>query len=157
MGEFKPITTQEELNEVLKDRLNRQKESIESKYANYDELVEENKSLKEQLSDTQNILEKNKADSDSFNSQIEELKGKLNSYELKSLKTDIALKNGIPYELASRLVGETEDDLLNDAKNLSSMLTKNEPVQPLKSVETEMNKEDSAYAKLINNLDLQGE
>lgn len=157
MGEFKPITTQEEFNSAIAERLSRQKESILKDYSDYDDLKKENESLKHELSDTKSVLEKNKLNSDEFNSRIEELQGKINSYELKNLKTDIALKKGIPYELAGRLVGDTEEDLMEDAKNLSNMLVRNEPVAPLASVEPIIDDEDSAYRNLVRNLDLQGE
>lgn len=71
MGEFKPITTQEEFNSAIAERLNRQKESILKDYSDYDDLKKENESLKHELSDTKSVLEKNKLNSDEFNSRIE--------------------------------------------------------------------------------------
>ena len=157
MGDFKEIKTQEELNAIIADRLKRQKETIESKYKDYDEIIEENKKIKTQLSDTNSVLEKNKVDSEQFNNQIEELRGELNSYKLKNLKTNIALKHGIPYELASRLIGDTEEEIVDDAKNLSGMLSISESVTPLKSTEDNLDSKDSGYMNLIENLGLKGE
>lgn len=157
MGDFKEIKTQEELNAIIADRLKRQKETIESKYTDYDEIIEENKKLKQQLSDTNSVLEKNKVNSEQFNNQIEELKGEISSYKLKNLKTDIALKHGIPYELASRLIGNTEEEITHDAKNLSGMLSTSESVTPLKSIEDNLDNKDSGYMNLIENLGLKGE
>ena len=43
--EFKAITTQEEFDKAISDRLSRQKESILKKYEGFDELQKENESL----------------------------------------------------------------------------------------------------------------
>ncbi|WP_455257319.1 capsid assembly scaffolding protein Gp46 family protein [Peptoniphilus asaccharolyticus] len=158
MGEFKPITTQEEFDAAIAERLKRERKTIEDKYKDYETLESENQSLKKQLSETQEVLEKNKTDSESFTKQIEELTGKISGYELKDLKTAVALKHGIPYELASRLVGTDEESLTNDAKSLSQMITQTEPIAPLKSVEPQqISGQDSAYMQLVDNLNLEGE
>lgn len=155
MGEFKPITTQEEFDAAIAERLKRERKTIEDKHQ---AALSENESLKKQLSETQEVLEKNKTDSESFTKQIEELTGKISGYELKDLKTTVALKHGIPYELASRLVGTDEESLTNDAKSLSQMISQTEPIAPLKSVEPQQTSgQDSAYMHLVDNLNLEGE
>ena len=157
MGEFKPITTQEEFDAAIAERLRRDRKTIEDKYRDYDNLKNENKSLQEKLSQAQEVIEQNKTVSESFTKQIEDLTGKISGYELKDLKTTVALKHGIPYELANRLVGTDEESLINDAKSLSEMMFQNKPVAPLKSSETQVSTEDSAYMRLVDNLNLEGE
>lgn len=155
MAEFKAITTQEEFNAAITDRLQRQKETIEEKYKDYDDILAENANLKKELADNKSALEKSTTDMSGLTSQIEELTGKVNGYELEKMKTTIALQNGIPYGLASRLVGTTEDEIEKDAKSLTSMISQKQPA-PLKSTEPSEIK-DSGYKSMLNNLNLEGE
>lgn len=156
--EFKAITTQEEFDKAIADRLSRQKESILKKYEGFDELQKENESLKTQLGEANKALEKSTKDIEGFNSQIEELNGKVGQYELSKMKTTIALQNGIPYELAGRLQGEDEASILEDAKSLATLIGQKDPVAPLASTEPQgVGGEDGAYKALLENLNLEGE
>ena len=156
--EFKAITTQEEFDKAIADRLSRQKESILKKYEGFDELQKENESLKTQLGEANKALEKSTKDIEGFNSQIEELNGKVGQYELSKMKTTIALQNGIPYDLAGRLQGEDEASILEDAKSLATFIGQKDPVAPLASTEPKgVGGEDSAYKALLENLNLEGE
>ena len=47
--EFKVITTQDELDNVIKDRLARQKETIESQYQDYEEIKSKKEELEKQV------------------------------------------------------------------------------------------------------------
>ena len=156
--EFKAITTQEEFDKAIADRLSRQKESILKKYEGFDELQKENESLKTQLGEANKALDKSNKDIEGFNSQIEELNGKVGQYELSKMKTTIALQNGIPYDLAGRLQGKDEASILEDAKSLAALIGQHGPVPPLKSVEPQgVGGEDGAYKALLDNLNLEGE
>lgn len=158
MTEFKPITTQEELNAILADRLKRQKDSLLKKYENYDTVVEENNTLREQLSTKDQTLEKSNEELAAYQSKIDDLTGELSQQQLSSLKTTIALQHGIPYNLAGRLQGEDEESIIEDAKSISSFIAQNEPVAPLKSTEPQqINSEDAAYKSLLENLNIEGE
>lgn len=155
MAEFKVISTQEEFDAAIADRLQRQKETIEAKYEDYEQLVNENKSLKHELADSKSALEKTNADVSSLNTQLEALTGKVSDYEIEKLKTTIALQNGIPYSLASRLIGTTEDEILKDAKSFASMVSQTTQVAPLRDPESSL--KDNGYRSLLENLNLEGE
>ena len=82
---------------------------------------------------------------------------KVAGYETANLRTRIALQNGLPYDLADRLVGEDEESIKADAERLSSFVTKQHSA-PLKDVEPNIQKdENSAYRKLVDGLNLEGE
>lgn len=155
MAEFKVISTQEEFDAAIADRLQRQKETIEAKYEDYEQLVDENKNLKQALADSKSALEKTNADMSSLATQLEDLTGKVSEYEIEKLKTTIALQNGIPYNLASRLVGTTEDEISKDAKSFASMVSQTTQVAPLRDPEPSV--KDSGYRSLLENLNLEGE
>lgn len=158
MSEFKAITTQEEFNAAIAERLERQEKTWAAKLAEYEAIAKENASLKAQLGESGKALEQSKKDLEGFNAQIEALNGKVSQYELAKMKTTIALQNGIPYDLANRLQGEDEASILEDAKNLAGLMGRVEPVAPLKSTEPRStNTENSAYLALLENLNLEGE
>jgi len=50
MGEFKVINTQEELDSVIKDRIERERKSISEKYSDYEELKKKNTESEAQVS-----------------------------------------------------------------------------------------------------------
>ncbi|HEM6342150.1 TPA: DUF4355 domain-containing protein [Streptococcus suis] len=131
MSEFKAIETQEELDTIIKARLNRLKEQ----YADYDELKScvstleaENAGLKE------TVAQSNQTAAD-FESQIEGYKSTIAGYETAKTKTAIALKYGLPIEFADRLQGEDEASLTADAERFASLMKPQAPIPPLKSIE----------------------
>lgn len=139
-----------EENGKLINQTNELKTKIES-------LQAENKSLNEQLKSFNGVSEENQKTINELNTTIEELNGKLSAYELTNLKTQVAINHGIPYNLANRLQGSTEEELKADAQNLSSFISKNEPIAPLKDTESKVSVEKGAYKNLLTNLNLEGE
>ena len=111
---FEAITTQEQLDAVIKDRLEREREKF-SGYEDYKKKAGDYDELKKKADGYETtIAEYKKAvDGDDKNpgykKQLEDLQGKVKGYETNSVKMRIAHENGIPYELAERLSGE--DDL----------------------------------------------
>ena len=155
--EFKIIETQEELDNVIKDRLARQKEAIESQYQDYEEI----KKRKEELETEVGVLNETiKATNDKYanrDKDLSELNAKLKDYEMSSMKTKVALQYGIPYDLADRLVGEDEESLTKDAEKLAALVKQKEPIAPLKNVEPQVGEKNGAYKSLLEGLNLEGE
>lgn len=140
MSEFNIIETQEELDKVIGERLARQKETIEKQY-------------KSQYADYEQL----KTSSADYDKQVSELNAKIAGYETASMRTRIALQNGIPYDLAGRLVGEDEESVAEDAKRLAELIGRKEPLAPLKDTEPKIEGKDGAYKSLLDNLNLEGE
>ena len=108
--EFKPINTQEELNQVISQRLEQARSAERAKFADYD-------SIKTQLAGLQK-------DVTAKDTTIADLQGQLKTSRSDLVKTRIALEKGIPQELCSRLVGETEEEIRADADKLAGLMTK---------------------------------
>ena len=154
--EFQAITSQEQLDNVIGERLRRQKEQFEEEIKEYKALKEENEKLQTELEQKNQFIEENKKETSMRTEDYENLEKELNTLKLQQLKQKIAINNGIPLDLANRLSGEDEESLLEDAKTLSQFINSNPTPQPLKSVEdTNVNDEDMAYKQLLNQL--QGE
>ena len=73
-----------------------------------------------------------------LDAQITELQGQVSNYETASLRTRIALQNGLPYDLADRLQGADEEELKADAERLAGFMRPVTPQAPLKDIEPEV-------------------
>ena len=151
--EFQAITSQKQLDNVIGERLRRQKEQFEEKLKEYESLKEKNSKLQTELEQKNQFIEENKKEISMRTEDYENLKKELSSLKLQELKQKIAINNGIPLDLANRLSGEDEETLLEDAKTLSQFINSNPTPQPLKSVEdTNINDKDMAYRELLNQI-----
>lgn len=134
MSEFKPITTQEEFDAAIKGRLSREKE----KYGDYDQLKSRIAELEEEnvgLKSTIEASNQSKADADK---QLEDLQNQIAGYETASLRTRIALKHGLPYDLADRLQGNDEESFEADAERLAGFIKRTKQVAPIRETEPQV-------------------
>ena len=127
MSEFKVIETQEQLDAIIKERLDRAEKKQAEKYAGYlspADVDAKIADLNKQIEDLGNSLtganDKAKTDAEA----IAGLEAKVKNYETASVKSRIAHEVGIPYELANKLSGETEEDIRKDAEALKPFVTK---------------------------------
>lgn len=144
MGEFKKIETQEEFDAAIKERLERERKTYSEKYSDYDAIKKQNADYEAQVS---KLSEANKAFESKvseYDKQIGELNSKIKSYETDSAKTRIALEKGLPYEMASRLNGTTEEEISKDADEMAKFIGKREPAP-------ESSSEPQSYSKNRDN------
>lgn len=154
MSEFKTIETQEELDNIVKERIRRERE----KFSDYDdlkkrvsELESENGALKATVEETKQTI----AESDA---QITELQGQVSNYETASLRTRIALQNGLPYDLADRLQGADEEALRADAERLAGFMRPVTPQAPLRDIEPAIGDDKTMQMKqMLRELQPKGE
>ena len=127
--EFKAIETQEELDAIIKARLDRNTKAVTDEVKkSYDGYLspDDAKKLTEQVE----ALTKQLAERDG---SIADLTAKNKAYETASVKARIAHEKGLPYELAERLSGETEKDIAADAEKLAQFVGSQKPAAPLYS------------------------
>lgn len=130
MGEFTPITTQEQLEAVLKDRLERQskkfeseKADLEKKYSGYmasDDVTKLKQSYEDQIKDLNTKIDEGA----SVQTELDNAKKQIEAQKIDSLRIKTALENGIPYEFADRLKGTTAEELTADAKLFAKSFSK---------------------------------
>ena len=132
--------------EVIDQIMKEHGKAIQSaKPQDYDEIKEENEQLKQRIGELEGTVEELKG----YKDQLTEKDNLIKEYELKNVKYRIAVEAGIPIELASRLTGETEEEIKKDAEMLSSLVARKQPL-PLKN--TEPKEDNDPYKKLLSNL-----
>lgn len=118
--EFKPITTQEDFDAAIKSRLERQErktaEEVEKRFEGWisPKDAEERDSKITTLS--QELSAKK--------GEIEQLTAENKKYANDAVRAKIAHEKGIPFELASKLSGETEEEIRADADTLAKYISK---------------------------------
>lgn len=155
---FKAIETQEDFDKAVSERINREKDTLNKKYADYDDLKKQVSTLTSENTSLKSTISANKEKYSDYDKNIDNLNSKIKGFETEKLRTKVALDNGLPYDLADRLVGDSEEDLTKDAQRLAGFVKPSDPVPPLK--EAEPNKgsdENNAYKNMINNLGIEGE
>lgn len=145
MAEFTPITTQEEFDAAIGERLKRERKTIAEQYSDYESLKSKVSDYEKQIGDQTRT--------------IGALQAQVKGYETSSVKMRIAHETGIPYELAARLSGETEAEIRADAKTLAGFLSAPpKPAAPLKSTEpAAVNAKSAALRSLTEQLTSKGD
>lgn len=146
--EFKPIETQEAFDNAIKARLDRNTDTVRKQFEGYispDDFKTKTADLNSKITDLTGRL----AERDTT---IADLTAKNRAYENSSVKMRIAHENGIPYELADKLSGETEEDIRKDAEIFAKFIGKKQTA-PLGSTEHDnADGKNAAYKSLLASL-----
>ena len=127
---FKAIETQEDLDIIIGERLKREREAAEKKYAGFDEAKEKAEKYDKlvaqdfegQIKKLNEELKTEKEKNAGHDQTVADLTARATKAEMSLLKAKIAHEAGLPYELANRLNGENEEELLADAKTLTGFM-----------------------------------
>ena len=146
MSEFKVIETQEQLEDVLKERLKRERETTRKEFEGFLSPSDVAEKYKGYLS-PDDVKEKYK---DHLSpEEVAKLNSKIKGYETDSVKTRIAHETGLAYEAIEFLRGEDEDSIRKSAESLKGLVGAVN-IAPLAS--TEQNLENATDAALRNTL-----
>lgn len=118
-SDFKPITSQEELNRLLGERIGRER----AKYADYED-------LKAKAAKYDEVEEKSKTETQKALERAEKAERERDELKLSTLKQQAAIEAGLPVHLASRLVGTNPEELAADAKALAESFAPPKPTGP---------------------------
>ena len=150
---FKEILTQEDFDIAIGERLKREREAAEKRYAGFDEAKEKAekydaliaKDLEGQIKKLNEQLAAEKQKNTDHDKIVSDLTARANKAEAAVMKSRIAHEAGLPYELSSRLTGDTEEELIEDAKALASFV-KPATAPPLASTDPSKSSASSATA-----------
>lgn len=154
--EFKIIESQEQLDAILKGRLEREK-------VKYNDQIEElNKQIALQRDDAQKqiaeltqALASAKEEKEGFNKSIEERDAKIKQYELSSVKTQIAHELGLTFDAVNFIQGSSEEEIRKSAESLKNLVgVKTAPLAGSEPVisNTEEAAKDAALRSMLRNL-----
>lgn len=148
MADFTPINTQEELNNIIGERLRRERETVTR---------EVTQKFEQQITEKDGEIAKYKTDMEALNQQLTDANGKISGipaleekirgYERASVKSRVAREVGIPYELAERLSGETEEDIRKDAEGMRKLIGTMKPGAPLANGERDTGTQNTTKNK----------
>ena len=128
---FKPIETQEELDNIIKERLKRERESTQKRYEGWFSPEDHQKAL-----DASNkAFDDFKKAHESDEQTIADLTAKNKAYETASLKSRIAHEVGLSYEWISRIGGTDEKSIREDAESLKKLVGNGAQPIPTKNPE----------------------
>ena len=157
-NEFKTIETQEDFDAAIKARLDRNTKTVTDEVKkSYEGYLspDEAKKLTEQVDALTAQTEGLRQQLTEKETAITDLTAKNKAYETASVKARICHEKGLPYELAERLSGESEEDIAADADKLSQFVSAGKPAAPLynPAVNTgAANLTDAAYRSMLGEL-----
>ncbi|MHC5375751.1 capsid assembly scaffolding protein Gp46 family protein [Enterococcus sp. LJL120] len=157
MTDFTPITTQKEFDKAVQARVVREQETLAKKYSDYDELKKRNTELETEARTFKSTIEELSNTAKTHEQTVTDLNAKIASQETASMRTRIALQNGLPFDLADRLVGDDEESIKADAERLAGFVSKPKPIAPLKSVEPNISDENKNWLQTARDLNGKGE
>lgn len=147
---FKPVTTQEELDGIIKERLKRERETTQKRYEGWISPEDHQKAL----DDANRAFTDFKKAHESDEQTIADLTAKNKAYETASLKSRIAHEVGLSYEWISRIGGDDEQSIRSDAESLKKLVgTGTTNLMPTK--QTEPSTEDAksmAYRSVLDSI-----
>ena len=154
MGEFNPINTQEEFDAKIRDRLERERNSITKKYEGWISPEDHAKTLAEHQKQIDEINASHSQDS----KKIDDLTAQVKSYETANLKSKVAYELGLPYGMSSRITGETEEEIRKDAQSLKDLIGTSKPQAPQATTEPRLTqnpekaRQNAAYRELLGSI-----
>lgn len=154
MAEFQIIQTQEEFDAKIKERLERERNSVTKQFANWIS-PEDNAKM---VADYQKQIEEIKASHSEDSKTIETLTTRVKAYETAEIRSRVAHEMGLPYGMASRINGETEEDIRKDAESLKELIGTTKPQAPQAATEPRITQnpehavENAAYKKLLSTI-----
>ena len=128
------IETQEALDAIIKDRLKRERETTEKRFAGYISPDEHQKALDAANKAFDDYKKAHEGDEQT----IADLTAKNKAYETASLKSRIAHEVGLDYAWISRLNGEDEQSIRADAESIKKLVGSgaNNNLMPTKNAES---------------------
>ena len=155
---FKAITTQEEFDAAVKIRLLREQETLAKKYADYETIKTRNTELEAEVGQLKTTVNETGEAAKTYDQTVSELNAKIAGYETASMRTKIALQNGLPIDLADRLVGDDEASIKADAERLAGFVSKQRTIAPLRNTEPQIQEdEDKDLREMLQKLNERGE
>lgn len=131
MADFKAIETQEELDKIITNRLEREREAANKRYEGFVSPEDFKKALAEQQKTFDDYKKAHEGDAKT----IEDLTAKNKAYETAALKSRVAREVGLSYEWVDRIGGEDENSIRADAEALKKLVGTGKTLLPTRNMD----------------------
>lgn len=132
MSEFTPITSQEEFDKAISERLRREREKyegwispdrIKEGYVAIDAVNQLKTDYEKKIEELNGSADESAKKYADFDQQLAERDAKIKGFETASIKTRVAFEMGLPYGSADFLKGEDEETIKQSAAALKKLQT----------------------------------
>lgn len=131
MADFKAIETQEELDKIITNRLEREREAANKRYEGFVSPEDHKRALAEQQKTFDDYKKAHEGDAKT----IEDLTAKNKAYETAALKSRVAREVGLSYEWVDRIGGEDENSIRADAEALKKLVGTGKTLLPTRNMD----------------------
>ena len=162
MSDFKPITTQEELDSIILKRLERESKKVTKEVTEkYKKELDNAKETQGKFAKLQQELDKATKEAGLYakaqeelektQSTLAEMTNKVRAYETQHIKTEVALKNGLDISAVDFIKGETAEEIQASADQLKALVYNNANNYPQRESKP-VDSTEEALRGLANNL-----
>jgi hypothetical protein len=127
-GDFTPITSQEQLDQMFGERLARKERTIRAEYDGFDDIKAKAEQFDQLQAANQTEAERLQAERDAALQAAQQNEERATKAELAALRQKVAIEENLPPKFAAKLSGTTEEELRADAKDtFGEFITKAQP------------------------------
>lgn len=119
--DFKPIETQEALNAIIKDRIERAQEAVRKEYAGYEDLKAKADQYDQLEAGYKAQIDALSTDIQTRDASIADLNGKISTYETAAVKSRLADEFHLASGLADFISGSDEAQMRASAEKLAGL------------------------------------
>lgn len=156
MSEFTAITSQEQLDSVIGDRLKRSEEKWSKKYEGYvspDDVTAQTKELEKKIAELNTALESASKQIESNSQELAERDKKIRSFEVRDLKQSKILEAGFSLDAIDLVQGEDEETITASIDALRKFKGTSHPTPAFSSEPpVEGDKKKAAYQSMLKDL-----
>ena len=157
---FEPITTQEQFDKMIQERIGKAKDSARKEFEGYispDDFKEKTSKLNQQVTDLTGTIETLNKTIKEKDTSLAEKDSKIKAYETSSAKMRIAREKGLPYEAVEFLTGEDDEAIGKSAETLKELFKASGGPAPMADPEGNGGKEtdpkDEAFKNMLKDLE----
>lgn len=152
MSDFTPITSQEQFDSAIKERLERAGKKYEG-YTSPQDLEQIKASYDKQINDLTSAAEASAKKYANYDKELADRDAKIKSFETASIKTRVAHEMGLPYGAGEYLRGDDEKSIMESAKAVKALFGTSRKTAPVGSTEPAgKGSKDDAFREVLENL-----
>lgn len=157
---FEPITTQEQFDRMIQERIGKAKDSVRKEFEGFispDDFQKKTEKLNQQVTDLSGTIDGLNKKIKEKDDSLAEKDSTIKAYETSSAKMRIAREKGLPYEAVEFLTGEDEEAIGKSADTLKELFKAGNGAAPMADPEgnggEETDPKDEAFKNMLKDLE----